>query len=149
MRFRFAWIALIAIVVGAVAIAQVPTTDQLNVLKNLPPDEQDALIQGVLGRGDGTGTKTDPKLRMPLTVQPKRDQLNESSGSLKKLQTSDGRTLRLPDEDPELRHDDTVLIDLTPLDAECVDLGANNLNGANAAAIAGNNLPTGSNVNRY
>jgi polysaccharide export outer membrane protein len=139
MLFRSSWFALIAIVMGAVAIAQTPTADQLNALKSLPSEDQNALIQGVLGKSDGTGTKSDPKLRVPQTVQPKRDEFIDSSGKIIKLQTSDGHTLRQPYEDLELRADDTVLIDLTPIDAECVDYGANNLNGALNAANGNQN----------
>src|SRR5271165_3394794 len=129
MRFRFSGITLAAILVGAVAVAQTPTADQLNALKSLPKDQQDALIQGVLGNGNGTGTKTDSKLSMPQTVRPKSDQSNESLDKLKG-KTSDGRTLRQPDEDPELRPDDTVLIDLTPIDPY-KDINSNNPSGAN------------------
>src|SRR5258708_26083038 len=115
MRIKFSGFTLAAILVGAVAVAQTPTADQLNALKSLPKDQQDALLQSVLGKGDGTGTKSDSKLSMPQTVPPKSDQ---SAESLNKLQgkTSDGRTLRQLDEDPALRADHTVLIDLTPAD---------------------------------
>jgi hypothetical protein len=77
MRFRFSVFALIAILVGAVAVAQTPTAEQLNALKSLPKDQQDALMQSVLGKSDSTDTKTDPRLSMPQTVRPKSDQ-NES-----------------------------------------------------------------------
>jgi protein involved in polysaccharide export with SLBB domain len=116
MQFRFPGFTLIAILVGAVAVAQTPTADQLNALKSLPKDQQDALLQSVLGKDDGTGTRTDPRLGMPQTVRPKSDQSTELLNKLKKGKTLDDRTLRQPDEDPELRADDTVLIDLTPID---------------------------------
>src|ERR1700737_1169513 len=113
MKFKFSGFTLAAILVGAVAVAQTPTADQLNALKNMPKDQQDALLQSVLGnKGDGTGTKTDSKLSMPQTVQPKTDPSNELLNKLKKGKTLDDRTLRQRDEDPELRADDTVLIDL-------------------------------------
>jgi protein involved in polysaccharide export with SLBB domain len=116
MKFKFSGFTLVAILVGAVAVAQTPTADQLNALKSLPKDQQDALLQSVLGKGDGTSTKTDSKLSMPQTVQPKSDQSIESLDKLNKGKTRDGRTLRQLDENPELRADDTVLIDLTPID---------------------------------
>src|ERR1700692_1472094 len=135
MRFKFSGFALAAILVGAVA-AQTPTSDQLNALKNMPKDQQDALIQSVLGRGDGTGTgtgtKSDSRLDMPQTVQPKTDQSNELLNKLKKGKTLDDRTLRQPDEDPELRADDTVLIDLTPID-RYRDNNSNYPNGTNTS----------------
>src|SRR5580692_702636 len=104
--------ALALSLIGALTAAQTPTPDQLNALKNLPQDQQNSLLQGVLGKSDGK--KTDPKLNMPDTVQSKNGQSTDSERLPKK--TSDGRTLRVLDEDPELRADDTVLIDLTPLE---------------------------------
>src|SRR6267378_2687866 len=129
MRFKFSGFTLVAILVAAVAVAQTPTADQLNALKNMPKDQQDALIQSVLGKGD-TGTKTDSKLSTPETVQPKNDRSNELLNQLKKGKTLDNRTLRQSDEDPELRADDIVLIDLTPID-RYRDVTSNNPNGAN------------------
>ncbi len=131
MRFKISGFTLLAILVGAVAVAQIPTSDQLEALKNMPKDQQDALIQSVLGNKGGTTgtgtTKTDSKLKTPETVQPKTDQSNELLNKLKKGKTLDDRTLRQRDEDPELRADDTVLIDLTPIDR----YRDNNPNGAN------------------
>jgi protein involved in polysaccharide export with SLBB domain len=132
MRFKFSGFTLLTILVGAVAIAQTPTADQLNALKSMPKDQQDALIQGVLGKGGGgTGSKTDSKLSVPETVQPKTDTSNELLNKLKKGKTLDDRTLRQPDENPELRPDDTVLIDLTPID-RYRDKTTNSPNGTNA-----------------
>src|SRR3981081_3697156 len=132
MRSKFSGFALLAILVGAVALAQTPTTDQLHALKNMPKDQQGALIQSVLGKSDGTGTKTDSKLSTPETVQPKTDQSNELLNKLKKGKTLDDRTLRQRDEDPELRADDTVLIDLTPID-RFRDRNSNNPNYGNTS----------------
>ncbi len=144
MQYKSAAFALLAILIGAVAIAQTPTADQLNALKSLPQDQQDALLQGVLGKSDGTGTKTDPRLRMPQTIQQKKSQATEFSEKSEK--TSDGRVLRQRDEDPELRADDTVLIDLTPIDAECKD--TNNPNQIEASIAAGGNNNNNNSSNR-
>src|ERR1700675_1726750 len=116
MSFKFSGFTLLAIMLGAVAVAQTPTADQLNALKSMPKDQQDALIQGVLGKGDGATTKTDSKLSTPETIQPKTDASNELLNKLKKRKTLDDRKRRQPDENPELPPDDTVLIDLTPID---------------------------------
>src|SRR6202043_3418259 len=93
---------------------------------------------GGLGKGDGTGTKSDSKLKTPETVQPKTDPSNELLNKLKKGKTLDDRTLRQPDENPELRPDDTVLIDLTPID-RYRDKSSNYPNGPNAGGIDGAN----------
>jgi polysaccharide biosynthesis/export protein len=144
MQFRSFGFVLLTILVGAVAIGQTP--EQLNMLKSLPQDQQDALIQGVLGKGDGTGTKTDKKLGMPETVQPKSGQSTESLEK-KEKRTSDGHTLRQLDEDPELRADDVVLIDLTPIDTECRDTGSDTANGANIVANGNNGINNSSRRN--
>jgi protein involved in polysaccharide export with SLBB domain len=136
--------ALVLSLIGALAGAQTPTPDQLNILKNLPQDQQDSLLQSVLGKSDGTGRKTDPKLNMPDTVRSKNDQTTDLQGRGTR-KTSDGRALRVLDENPELRADDTVLIDLTPLgaanngnNAAAANANAANANGANGNGVNAN-----------
>ena len=114
MLNRYLSVFLVLMLSGFVAGAQSLTAEQLNALKSLPKDQQDAL-QGLVGSG-GTGTKTDSKLSTPETVQPKTDQSNELANKYRKGKTLDDRTLRQSDENPELRPDDTVLIDLTPIE---------------------------------
>ncbi len=116
MRLR-PFAPLLALLLAALpAIAQTPTADQLSVLKNLPPDQQQQLLQSVLGgKGDGTGKKTDSNLQMPETVRPRNEQLDQYDKYVKD-KTVDGRPLRLKDEDPELRPGDTVLIDLVTIE---------------------------------
>jgi protein involved in polysaccharide export with SLBB domain len=128
---------LVLLSFGIVASAQTPTTDQLNLLKGLPQDQQDALMQSLSGKS-GNSTKTDPKLSVPQTVLPRNDQESDLTSPHIRDKTKDGRTLRLQDEDPELRADDTVLIDLTPFDLTPRGLNQANLNGENAAGTAGN-----------
>ena len=97
------------------AISQTPTADQLSVLKNLPPDQQQQLLQSIAGgQGNGTGKKTDSNLQMPETVRPRNEQLDQYDKYVKD-KTADGRLLRLKGEDPELRPGDTVLIDLVTI----------------------------------
>src|ERR1700691_3683312 len=112
MQSKLKTLTVVSLLVGTFAVAQTPITDQINGLKNLSPDQQDSLLQNVLGKSDGTGKKTDPRLNNPDTIQSKTGQMTDLQGKVKK--TADGRTLRIQDEDPELRADDTVLIDLTP-----------------------------------
>jgi polysaccharide biosynthesis/export protein len=134
--------ATILILIGAVAGAQSPSQEQLNQLKNLPPDQQQQLLQGVLG-GDGTNRKTDPKLSSPETVD-RPGRLGEMEKEKDTGKTVDGRTLRRTDEDPELRAGDSVLIDLTPVELVGTDNnlivpagGTTSAAGAGAAAAAG------------
>jgi len=149
MKFESIWIALLLVVFAVQASAQTPTQDQLDALKNLPQDQQSALIQSVLGSksdGSGTGKKTDNKLNTPETVLPKTDETSNYPGLVRKEKTRDGRILRQSDEDPELRADDSILIDLTPIDdVTCsTPLGSGSPLTTNAPAV---NAPSGSSPN--
>jgi polysaccharide biosynthesis/export protein len=91
----------------------------LNIFKNLPQDQQDALMQSVLGgKGDSTNKKSDSQLDSPETVKKKNDRTGEREQEENNDKTKDGHTLRKSDEDPELRADDYVLIDLTPVELD-------------------------------
>lgn len=119
---RLLRIATIFLVIGTLARAQSPSQDPLNVLKSLTPEQQQSLMQSVLGNGDGTTKKADSKLNSPETVEKTDDRLGGQDKEAKRGKTIDGRMLRQSDEDPELRAGDSVLIDLTPVEL----VGANN-----------------------
>jgi polysaccharide export outer membrane protein len=142
MRLR-PFAPLLALLLAALpAIAQTPTADQLSVLKNLPPDQQQQLLQSVLGgKGDGTGKKTDPNLQMPETVRPRNEQADQYEKYVKD-KTADGRPLRLKDEDPELRPGDTVLIDLVTIERRrrpIIQDSNTTASGAGTSALTGRN----------
>jgi protein involved in polysaccharide export with SLBB domain len=135
-------LAYVFVLFSGIALAQGTTQDQLDALKNLAGDQTGSLLQNVLGNGS-TGSsstkKTDQKLSTPETVQqPTQDQLDVA----RKLKTVDGRTLRQSNEDPELRANDSVMIDLTPIQE--IDCSANAINSAGAAANNGSSGTTGS-----
>ncbi len=142
MRFRSIALLALASVITA-ASAQNQPDDALQALKqNMSPDQQNSLLQSILGKDNGTTQKSDNKLNMPETVQQKANQERELNGKKREEKTADGRVLRQPNEDPELRADDTVLIDLTPLEQICGNrngLGQNANNGSNP-----NNSPVNS-----
>jgi hypothetical protein len=141
--------AIFLIFIGAFAGAQSPssTSDPLSLLKNLTPEQQDALMQSVLGKGDGTNKKTDSQLNSPETVQKKNDRTGGLDTQTDRNKTLDGRTLRRLDENPELRAGDFVLIDLTPVEFSQKEgnligqVGAGTNAPGQAGAIAG--LPAG------
>jgi protein involved in polysaccharide export with SLBB domain len=113
--------AIALTLIGAVVGAQtpVPTQDQLNIFKSLPQDQQDALMQSVLGgKGDATNKKSDSQLDSPETVKKRNDRTGERQQEENNDKTTDGHTLRKLDEDPELRAGDYVLIDLTPIELD-------------------------------
>jgi polysaccharide export outer membrane protein len=115
VRNRFLRAAAALVLIGLVSSAHTQTPEQLQALKdNLTPEQQNALLQNSLGKGDGTGKTTDKKLSTPdTTLQSTRDSMGPEQ--TKKRETFDGRILRQSDENPELRADDMVLIELTPL----------------------------------
>lgn len=118
MRTKTAAVFCGFLLTGFVALAQTPSQDQLNALKNLPPDQQNAVMQGVMGgKNDGTGKKTDPQLDTPETVRPDYGALAQKRRE-EIDKTIDGHLLRIQDENPELRADDSILIDLKPIDRE-------------------------------
>jgi len=110
MRSRVFGALLVMLSVGLSASAQ--NSDQLQALKDsLSPDAQSSILQEVLGKGGESGKKTDQKLKTPETVLQSRELLD----STKRGKTLDDRTLRRLLEDPELRPDDTVMIEMTPV----------------------------------
>ena len=137
MRIKPLGALLVAISICQVASSQSQTSDTLQALKNsLSPDQQGSILQNVLGNGAGSGKKTDPKLDTPESVRRKSDQFDSFDKS-KNEKTLDGRTLRQFDEDPELRGDDSVLIELISTDEICnvpsnQNNDPNNPNGNNA-----------------
>ena len=140
MRSKFLGAAALALSIGLVSSAYTQTADTLQSLKdNLSPDQQNSILQNVLGKGDTSGKKTDQKLETPNTMLEKTNEEKGPVRKLKKVETYDGRVLRQMDEDPELRADDTVIIDLTPIELAGPNNGAGNQPGANANGSAGNN----------
>ena len=84
-----------------------------------------------------TAKKTDKKLENPRNGVPPQDQKDITERNIK---TRDGRILRQVNEDPELRPDDSVMIEMRPVDDVCerYNLGPNALqkNGAGNQQLA-------------
>src|SRR5258706_4780964 len=149
MRSKFLGAAALVLSIGLVSTAQTQTQDTLQALKDsLSPDQQSSILQNVLGKADGTGKTTNKKLDMPETISPssmeKTNEEKQPIHRIKKVETYDGRILRQMDEDPELRADDSVIIDLTPIEQAGPDLingNQGNGNGTvnNDAVVGGGN----------
>jgi protein involved in polysaccharide export with SLBB domain len=145
MRSRFLWALLLLFSVGLTASAQNSTTDQIQALKDsISPDAQDSILQNFLGKGSSNGKKSDAKLKTPETVRDKNQDTFEIE---KRKETFDGRTLRQFDEDPELRPEDSVIIEMTSLDDMCRGTGfgppgQNNGNNSNGTAGANSAMPS-------
>ncbi len=117
-----ALLVLLSFSLGGSALSQ--SDDTIQALKDSLSggDQQGSILQNVLGK-DGANKRTDPKLNSPETVQSKEraDLLDRADKSKEK--TRDGRYLRQRDEDPELRADDSVLIELSSLADICSRYG--------------------------
>jgi polysaccharide biosynthesis/export protein len=139
MRNRLLWVSIGLSVLSVVLTASAQTTDPLEALKDtLGGDQQGSILQGVLGQGQDASKKTDKKLETPQTVMPPTDQKDITE---KDIKTRDGRTLRQFNEDPELRPDDSVTIELRSVDDVCqrYNLGPESLqnnNNPNTPAVA-------------
>ena len=114
-RLLIASLAFAAAFVAMPATAQstTPTQEQIEIYKSLPKEQQDQILKNTVGKsGSNTNKSTDRPVTMPTTVQPKTDTVLDEFGKPIKEKTRDGRLLRLRNEDPELRANDTVLIEL-------------------------------------
>jgi protein involved in polysaccharide export with SLBB domain len=132
VRLRRLVALFVALSFSVLASAQSSGSDPLQAIKDsLSSGQQGSVLQNILGKGDANAKKSDGSLNSPETAQPKNEEKNELLENAKKGKTLDGRTLRQAYEDPELRADDTVLIELTPLD-EYNKNGLNNQGGANS-----------------
>ena len=124
MQLRRLGALFVAVLIVLTASAQSQNSDTLQTLKNsLTPDQQSSILQDVLGKGGASGKKTEPKLDTPENVRRKNGPESDAFEKLKNEKTLDGRILRQLDENPELRADDTVLIELVPNDEFCIKLG--------------------------
>jgi polysaccharide biosynthesis/export protein len=116
MRNRVLRGLLVLLALGLASSAQTQNSqDPLQSLKDsLPQDAQSSILQGVLGDQNGQ-KKTDKKLETPDSVRaPSNEDIIQ-----KNIKTRDGRILRQFNEDPELRPDDTVMIELRSVDDVC------------------------------
>ena len=140
MRNRILGVLAVMFAAALTASAQTTTTDPVQALKDtLGNGQQGGLLQDIIGQGQNNDKKTDKKLESPQSVQPVP---NEKDIIEKDIKTRDGRTLRQFNEDPELRADDSVTIELRPVDDVCVryNLGPEALQNL---ANNQNNLPGG------
>ena len=95
--FVAAWL-----IAAAGAAAQTPTAEQMEVFRNLSPEQQKAVLES-FGSGTQSGmTHSDQRLETPATVKPRP--------------TADERQRDLsPDGEPRLAAGDTLIVELEPV----------------------------------
>src|SRR5208283_2040922 len=123
--------ALLAMLTVALT-ASAQNTDPMQTLKDTlsGSGQQGGVLQGILGNGKGTGKESDRKLETPETVKPP----DQSDLIERNIKTRDGRILRQFNEDPELRADDSVMIEIRSID----DICERNAQGRNPQNVVGN-----------
>jgi polysaccharide biosynthesis/export protein len=145
MRSKSLRALLVFLSISLTASVHSQSDDPIQAIKDsLSQGQQGSILQDVLGKGNGTGKKTDQKLQTPETVDSKTDRAKDLLDKNNREKTRDGRILRQINEDPELRANDSVLIEMTPIEDICTRYG-NGLNGPFPGN--GNNPNGGSNAN--
>jgi protein involved in polysaccharide export with SLBB domain len=126
MRSRTLRALLVFLSLSLTASVHSQTDDTIQALKNsLSPDQQSSILQNVLGKSGSSGNKkTDQKLQSPETTErPKSDEDKDFLEKANKEKTRDDRILRQLNEDPEIRAEDTVLIEVSTVDDICQRYG--------------------------
>jgi polysaccharide biosynthesis/export protein len=100
------------------AQAQTPTAEQMEMFRNLPPEQQQAILESIGGGGGVTtrdGVRRDPDLQSPETVRPqaddetdRRDRATDSRTRLDSRFLDDEFELR--PREPRIRANDSVLL---------------------------------------
>jgi polysaccharide export outer membrane protein len=150
MRIRSLRALLVFLSLSLTASVHSQTQDPIQALKDSLSQGgsgQSSILENILGGGKSTKNKTDQKLETPETVQQKRDQSTDLLERANREKTRDDRILRQSNEDPELRADDIVLIDVTSVDDICTRfglglIGPNSNNGSNSGTGAPGNNPS-------
>ena len=116
MRSRLLKIFVVLLMVGSIVPVHSQQSEDLQSLKDtLSNGDQGSVLQDVLGKEGGNTKKTDKKLQTPDTIR----QQNDKDIIEKDIKTREGRILRQLNENPEIRADDTVLIDMRRVDDLC------------------------------
>jgi polysaccharide export outer membrane protein len=125
---RALWLIGATWLLSVTAIAQTPTAEQMEMFRNLPPDQQQAILEAMGGgTSDGptgsssSGVRSDRDLTMPSTVQPRDAYPDEREFEGERYPytvtpygtypSTTSRYSSFPI-DPKIRGRDTILIDL-------------------------------------
>lgn len=101
---RLAAAAMACLLAGGAASAQSPSPEQLEAFQNLPPDQQQAILQSMGGKGQ-TGVQRDRDLKAPETVRPR--EVDATGGRMGAGADEYEWVIR----EPRISGRDTVLID--------------------------------------
>jgi polysaccharide export outer membrane protein len=96
---------LAAVLVGERAHAQTPSADQIEMFRNMTPEQQQAILEAMGGGSGGRGaaqSRPDRRLQFPETVRPRASRDDEDGGDF----------LGGVPQEPKLKGGDTVLLTL-------------------------------------
>jgi polysaccharide biosynthesis/export protein len=92
------------------AFAQTPSAEQIQIFRDLPQDQQQAIMESLNRGGSSTGIRprADRDLEFPETVQPRRDRKRDDDEDEEEEEFTESGMPR----EPRLRARDTVLLSL-------------------------------------
>jgi protein involved in polysaccharide export with SLBB domain len=101
-------IVMLATAVGPArdAVAQTPSAAQVEAFKNLPADQQQAILEE-MGGGTSSGVRRDRDLSSPETVRPR-----SVEGATDRDATGTTDEMELRPREPRIRGNDTVLLEI-------------------------------------
>lgn len=104
MVARIAAFVMTCLLAGGAAFAQSPSPEQMEAFRNLPPDQQQAILQGMGGTSQG-GVQRDRDVKSPETVRPR------SVDGVNGRGTAGADGFEWVPREPRISGRDTVLID--------------------------------------
>ena len=100
---RVTALAVAVLLAGGSAVAQSPSPEQMEAFRNLPPDQQQAILQGMGGTTQG-GVQRDRDVKSPETVRPRSVDANGRGAA-------GANEYEWVPREPRIAGRDTVLID--------------------------------------
>ena len=91
---------------SVLALGQSPSASQIEVFRNLPADQQQAIIEAAGGGSRSGVTTTDAPIKMPSTMAPRAVADERESDRM------------APDGEPRLAAGDTLILELEPMEFE-------------------------------
>ena len=99
---------------GYPAIAQVPTADQIAIFQNLPPDQQQAILEALSQSGGGLS----PGLGTADRGRPDEEADGTVPGAEPRIRREEEERARTLTGEPRLMPEDTLLVEILPIEWE-------------------------------
>lgn len=107
---RLASAFLLTFTVGVTLVASAQTPEQIEAFRNLPPEQQRAVLEAMAGQGGrADGVRRDRRLEFPPTVLPRADRSGEVDYA---YADADRDGIQRIQRQPRLKENDTILLNL-------------------------------------